>query len=43
MLTAALGEAGFSALALAVSEFDFVGALETLRQGEQSRRTAAER
>jgi HPt (histidine-containing phosphotransfer) domain-containing protein len=43
MLKAELGEAGFSALALAVNEFDFEGALESLRQGEQSRGTAAER
>jgi HPt (histidine-containing phosphotransfer) domain-containing protein len=41
-LTAELGETAVKALALAVNEFDFEGALEILRQGEQSRRTAAE-
>jgi HPt (histidine-containing phosphotransfer) domain-containing protein len=43
LLKAELGEAGATALALAVNEFDFEGALEILRQGEQSRKTAAER
>jgi HPt (histidine-containing phosphotransfer) domain-containing protein len=43
MLKAELGEARFSALALAMNEFDFEGALESLRQGEQSRGTAADR
>ena len=45
-LTAALGEAGYQALALAVNEFDFDAALETLRQAAQvaqTRQTAAEK
>ena len=43
MLTTALGEAGFNAVALAVNEFDFEGALETLRQAAQAPRTTAQR
>lgn len=42
MLKAALGEAGFSAVALAMNEFDFVGALAMLRQAERAPRAAAE-
>lgn len=41
-LTATLGEAGFCAVALAVNEFDFEGALEALRQAAAGR-TAAQR
>lgn len=46
LLTAALGEAGFRALALAVNEFDFDAALITLipaAQAAQARQTAAEK
>jgi HPt (histidine-containing phosphotransfer) domain-containing protein len=43
MLTAALGEAGVKALALAVNEFDFERALESLRQRGKAQRPAAER
>jgi HPt (histidine-containing phosphotransfer) domain-containing protein len=41
-LAATLGTAGFGALALAVNEFDFEGALETLRRAAEAGRTAAE-
>jgi len=43
MLATALGEAGFKAVALAVNEFDFEGAMETLMQAAQARRTTAQR
>lgn len=41
-LTAVLGETGFRAVALAVNEFDFEGALEALRQAAQAKPSAAE-
>ena len=41
-LAAALGDAAFCAVALAVNEFDFEGALETLRQAAEAGQTAAE-
>lgn len=40
-LTATLGAAGFRAVALAVNEFDFEGALEALRQAAQAGPTPA--
>ena len=42
MLKAALGEAGFGAVTLAMNEFDFLGALAMLRQAERAPLAAAE-